>query len=386
MSRRYQERGVSRARVCFVLPSLSGGGAERAAVTVINALDRRRFEPELCLFRREGAYLDHVAADVCIRDLESSGSRFGRVGALRRLFAATQPRLVMSFLSYVSVFAAARAARRGIRFVINQQTPLTAFLQDQDYRWREPLRRALFERGVREVYPRADSIVATSCGVREDLVTAFGVKAERVRVLHNPVDIERIAALARDPIAPELVQPGDRIVVSAGRLAQVKNFPLLIDAVALLSARLPVHLWILGQGDEEPALRRLAAERGVESRVSLLGFHTNPWRFFARADVFALTSRYEGFGNVLVEAMASGVPVVATESSGTREIIEDGVNGLLVGSHDSAAVAAALERVLTDADGARSLAARATAGIAEYGIGEVAGRYEALFDSLLTAA
>jgi glycosyltransferase involved in cell wall biosynthesis len=386
MPRRHAEGRLSRARVCFVLPSLNGGGAERAAVTVMNALDRDRFEPELCLFRREGAYLDQVARDVRVREIGDGASRFGRVSALRRMFEATRPHVVMSFLSYVSVFVAARWARGGIRFVINQQTPVTAFLEDGDFRWHQPGRRAVFERGVRLVYPRADSIVATSQGVRDDLVTTFGVRRDRVTVLHNPVDLARTAMLAREPIERAAAEPGERIIAAAGRLADVKNFPLLIAAVGLLAERMRVRLWILGHGEEEAALRGLVAELGLTDRVTFLGFQSNPWRYIARADVFTLTSRYEGFGNVLIEAMACGVPVVATSSSGTREIIEHGVNGVLVDAHTPAAVARALQQVLEDRTAAERLVAQARARMADYDVPVVTGRYQALFESLMHAA
>jgi glycosyltransferase involved in cell wall biosynthesis len=149
--------------------------------------------------------------------------------------------------------------------------------------------------------------------------------------------------------------------VAAGRLAEVKNYPLLIEAFAIVRRRIPASLFILGQGDQERALRALIGERGLGDCVHLVGFRANPWRYMARADVFALTSRYEGFGNVVVEAMACGVPVVATSSAGTEEIVSPGVDGVLVPSHDAASFAAALETLLADEPRRRSLAAGAKA-------------------------
>src|SRR5438552_18560091 len=139
-------------------------------------------------------------------------------------------------------------------------------------------------------------------------------------------------------------------MVDAGRLAVSKNYTLLLEALALQRPRVPARLFILGQGDEDRAIRALVAAHGLDEAVVLGGFQKNPWKYIARADVFALTSHYEGFGNVLVEAMACGVPVVATSSPGTREIVSVGIDGLLVDRHDRAALAAALERVLADED------------------------------------
>src|SRR5438552_18353157 len=137
-------------------------------------------------------------------------------------------------------------------------------------------------------------------------------------------------------------------MVDAGRLAVSKNYTLLLEALALQRPRVPARLFILGQGDEDRAIRALVAAHGLDEAVVLGGFQKNPWKYIARADVFALTSHYEGFGNVLVEAMACGVPVVATRSSGTADIVRENVDGLLVDRHEPAAVAAALERVLGD--------------------------------------
>jgi glycosyltransferase involved in cell wall biosynthesis len=140
---------------------------------------------------------------------------------------------------------------------------------------------------------------------------------------------------------------------------------LLIDAMALLRRTVPARLFILGQGELEAPLREQIARLGLSDSVVLCGFQKNPWKYIARADAFVLTSRYEGFGNVLIEAMACGVPVVATSSPGTKEIVTAGTDGLLVERHEPAAVSAALERVLTDdafrrrlADGARRSAER----------------------------
>src|SRR3954462_2770934 len=132
-----------RRRVCFVLPSLNGGGAERAAVHILNALDPERWDRSMYLFRREGAYLDAVDAAIAC----SSGDRTSRLGrwlALRKYFAVTRPDLILSFLSYVSVLSAASAARIGARVVFNQQTPMSAFLTDRDYHWGRPWHRRVF--------------------------------------------------------------------------------------------------------------------------------------------------------------------------------------------------------------------------------------------------
>ena len=149
----------------------------------------------------------------------------------------------------------------------------------------------------------------------------------------------------------------------------------------MLRERIPATLFILGQGDQEPALRRMIQDRELGAHVHLCGFRDNPWKYIARADVFALTSRYEGFGNVLVEAMACGVPVVATSSPGTRDIVSSD-DGVLVERHEPMAVAAALARVLGDHQLRERMSAAARQHAQRYRTDSVALAY----DRVLTEA
>jgi glycosyltransferase involved in cell wall biosynthesis len=167
--------------------------------------------------------------------------------------------------------------------------------------------------------------------------------------------------------------------VSAGRLAEAKNYPLLIDALARLRARVPARLFILGAGELESELRALVRSRHLDDAVVFGGFQRNPWKYMARADVFVLTSHYEGFGNVLVEAMACGTPVIATSSPGTREIITDGVDGLLVDRHDAGEVAAAIERVLSDSPLRARLAAAGQERAKQFALPAIVATYNQLF-------
>lgn len=366
-----------------MLPSLSGGGAERAAVHILNALDERQWDRSMYLFDRVGPYLDEVAPAIRV----SAGtvhSRWGRWQALRRFIRETRPEIVVSFLSYFSVLTAARAAGVGARVVFNQQTPMTAFLADGDYPWRGRWHRRLFSLVTRAGYAAADLVVTTSHGVAEDLQAAFGVDPAHVRVVPNPVDLDRVAAAAQEPLDTEFEsQWTSPVIVAAGRLAEAKDYPLLIDAMALLRQRMPAKLFILGQGELEGAIRARIAERGLTDAVVLCGFQRNPWKFIAKADVFALTSHYEGFGNVLVEAMACGVPVVATASAGTRDIVRPGLDGELVQDHTPEAVAAALARVLGDNALRAEMSATARKHAADFALRVVSAKYDALFEGLL---
>jgi glycosyltransferase involved in cell wall biosynthesis len=372
-----------RRTICFVLPSLNGGGAERAAVHILNGLDPAVWDRSMYLFRREGPYLDAVDSGIAIASGDTD-SRLERWVRLRRFLRATRPQLIVAFLSYFSVLTAASAARIGARVVFNQQTPVSAFLTDADYQWRRPWHRRAFALLARVGYGLADRIVATSAGVAEDLVSRFGVARDRIRVVHNPVDLDAIQAASAEPLdrAHDWLW-SHPVIVAAGRLADAKNYPLLLDAFALLRARMPAKLFVLGEGERESALREQVARLGLAGAVIFCGFQRNPWRYIARADVFALSSRYEGFGNVLVEAMACGVPVVATSSPGTREIVTHGVDGLLVDAHEPAALAAALERLLSEDALRRRMSGDARRRAQAFALRAIASEYGRVFAEVI---
>src|SRR5262252_2824837 len=366
---------MRRAKVCFVLPSLHGGGAERAAVQILNALDPAAWDRSMYLFRREGAYLDRVDAAIEIAS-GNAAARIGRWIALRRFVRRMRPQLVVAFLSYFSALTAARAAAVGARVVFNQQTPMSDFLDDADYRWRRSWRRTALTLATRIGYRLADAIVVTSNGVADDLVSAFGIARDRIRVLHNPVDLAAVAAAAIEPVDPaEPHWPSAPRIVAAGRLADAKNYLLMLDALALVRRTVPASLLVLGDGERGPAIREHAQRLGIGDAVVFAGFQRNPWKFIAQADVFALSSRYEGFGNVLIEAMACGVPVVATSSPGTRDIVAGGVNGLLVEKHQPAELAAALERLLTDSAMRSRMAIAARQAAERFALPAIAAEY-----------
>lgn len=373
---------MPRRKVCFVLPSLNGGGAERAAVQILNGLDDTRWERSMFLFAREGPYLSEVEPRIAIYSADTS-SRFGRWRALRSFIAAERPEIVMAFLSFFSVLSAARAANNGAKVIFNLQTPMSAFLTDADYHWRKGGHKTAFSAVARIGYAATDLTVATSNGVARDLTEAFAIDPSRIRVLPNPVDLERVRRSAAEPIDDSVLPSGGGpLIVAAGRLAEAKNYPLMIDAFAALRAHIPARLCILGQGELETALRQLIAARGLTEHISLGAFQANPWKYIARADIFLLTSHYEGFGNVLIEAMACGVPVVATASPGTRDIINNGIDGLLVDVHTPQAVAGALKTILESPEKRQAMSIAAREAANRFAVREVASKYDLLMERL----
>jgi len=199
-------------------------------------------------------------------------------------------------------------------------------------------------------------------------------------VIPNSVDLARIETLeAERPEHPWLGGPRP-VIAAVGRLTVAKNYPLLLRAFADLRASQPAGLLIVGEGKERDRLRALAEGLGVGDDVAFLGSQPNPFKFIGAADVYVLSSDWEGFGNVLIEAMACGTPVVSTRyGEGAEEIITDGVNGILVPRGERRALANAMLRLMEDEGLRARLSQNGRRRALDFDNGAITRRYEAVF-------
>jgi glycosyltransferase involved in cell wall biosynthesis len=343
--------GRRRLRVLVILFNLEVGGGQRAVLDFLGALDRQHYEPALLLAKREGIYWEEISPDVSIHYLVDEGRRFR--GAVPRIVARLVPAcswadVVIGGLegdSTLFAWAGGWVTRKPtIGWVhVSLKDALSTF---------SPLQRRL----SRWLYPRLTSIVCVSEGAARSLQAVTGVPAGRVRVIFPPVNLARVTRLASanpPPWAAELM--AEPTILSAGRLIPLKRFDLLIRAHAMLLGRGIAHrLVILGDGPLRRDLEVLARGLGVEGTVSFPGFVSNPYPIMRRATVAALASDHEGLPLVLVEALALGVPVVATAAA--AEVLGDGRFGMLGPRGDAEALAGACGRLLTDVEARRRLA------------------------------
>ena len=278
-----------------------------------------------------------------------------------------RPRALFSATTYLNLVAlwARELSGSDARVLVSERDSLSANRTTGKNRraWRWRYAPELLAR----VYPRAEAIVAVSDGVADDLAQQTGIDRAAVRTVYNPVVHGDLAARAREPLtAGDLgdlaawFAPGaPPVIVSAGRLVAKKQFGALLEAFARLRAERAVRLLVLGDGPERARLDRQIAGLGVGGDVRLHGWCDNPYPIFARAAAFALTSNREGFGNVLVEALHCGCPVVATDCpSGPSEILDGGRFGELVPVGDVIGIAKALARTLDDPPDTERLRAR----------------------------
>jgi glycosyltransferase involved in cell wall biosynthesis len=367
-------------RVLVFQSDLGGGGAERSALNLVNGLDRARFAPFLILNKAIGPYMVSVRDDVPVVEIGARRMR-GALWGLVREIRGLRPDLLFSTMQGPSVmlWLARALACSKAPLVLRESNNWTA---------RGVSPRTIGQRIVGMAYRRADRIVCLSNGVNDDTLARYG--NVRTQTIHNPVDVAGIQRDAQDNAAP--TPPwgvkGERDVVqliAVGRLTRQKGFDLLIDAVAQLRD-LPWRLTILGEGPDLPALLEQARAHRLEDRISFPGFVPNPYPWFAEADLFVLSSRWEGFGHVIVEAMATGTPVLSTRCpSGPDEIITDDVDGVLCDPGSSEALAEALRKLIGDPSLRQRLAVSAVDTPSRFDVTTIVDQYQALFAELTAA-
>lgn len=337
---------VSNPIVSFFLPALDGGGAERAMLHVAQGLAAQGMKVDLVLAEAKGAYLDKVPASIRIVDLQAQFPVLvSKTLALRRYLQQKQPAVLFSALDILSSATwAQRLAGVPTRIIMCVQTHLS-----QQFRDHQPYTMGRIRpRLVRWFYPWADQIVTASQGVAADVSNITGVPLESIQVIYNPVVTPEVLENLHQSIDHPWFDAGEPpVILGVGRLVSQKDFPTLIRAFARVRLRYPSRLMILGEGEDRPKLEAMLRELGLGEDVALPGFVENPYAYMSRAAVFALSSVFEGFGNVVAEALAAGTPVVATDCpSGPAEILANGQYGHLVSVGDADALADSIVEML----------------------------------------
>jgi glycosyltransferase involved in cell wall biosynthesis len=383
-----QTVAAERRHLAVYVPHLRLGGGELSMLRLAQGLAHGQgdggLRVTLLVHSLHGAELA-VPPGVALSELGADATR-GTLGSLRQLaqwLRAARPTWLLSAFPHTNVAAVAAAvwARSGCRCVVSEHAPLSLQITRQGswrYRVLPPL--------VRWAYRRADAVVAVSQGVRQDLLAMAG-PGLRLHTIANPVLDAPGTAPAGDPattpLHPWLLDEQLRVVLSVSRLSQEKDIPTLLRAFQQLHAQRPnTRLLLAGDGPARTSLQALVTQLHLDGAVALAGRIQAPRQWMQHAAVFALASQYEGFGNVLVEALASGCPVVSTDCPvGPREILADGRFGNLVPVGDWQAMAQALLHAVDHPGlppGAASHAWQFTDAAA-------CGAYRQLLDSLLPA-
>lgn len=356
-------------RLLCLLPDLDGGGAQRTMVNLVNGLPAHGYEVRLAVARTGGPAAEWLADPSCLTDLGCRRSLAAPL-PLRRVVRQWQPDILFSTMVDANLLAV--AATLGL-----SRRPALVLRETNSHRARGDLSR-LRRAAIGWAYKRARTVVALSSGVGRELIADYRLEPERVVVLPNPVDVDAMSATAGpSPFTAD----GRSIILGVGRLTRQKGFDLLLEAVARLPRPHP-RVVILGEGGDRQALERQAVALGID--LSLPGFVANAAPWMAAADLFVLSSRWEGFGHVIVEAMACGAPVVAFDCPwGPADIIDSGRTGVLVGNGDVDALARNMAALLNDPLGRRVLAEAGRAAAVRFRTKAVTAAYAAMLDQAL---
>jgi glycosyltransferase involved in cell wall biosynthesis len=226
---------------------------------------------------------------------------------------------------------------------------------------------------VRTHYPWANHVVGVSEDVTNELVSDYGLAENLCTTIPNPVDTDRIAAEAEKPVSHPWFSEETLLIVGVGRLIRLKQFSVLLQAFERVRRRIDARLVLIGRGPKRKALVQQADELGLQNHVDFLGFVDNPYKYMNRADLLAHPSQHEGFGLVLVEALACGTPVVATDCpGGPSDILAGGEYGKLVDVGSRRQLADAAVSMLADPPDPDQLIKRAS----DFDVGKIADRYE----------
>lgn len=394
-------------RLAFLLPDLGGGGVQKNTLTIAKGLVALGFPVDLVICSDQGPLHCQVPEHINLVRLNAEPlwtARFKVLSAGKDYWPAllqpvlltrkpsrtlpflpaladylrtVQPAALLSATVHLNVEAALAKQMSGAT------TRLIATQSHQFSKWHQvsgEWRRQHILRLARKAYAAADEVVAVSQGVADDLAAYLELPASRIKVIHNPVVTPELIEGMHKPVDHPWFKPGEPpVILSVGRPGRQKDFTTLLHAFAKVREQTPARLLILGEAcDPNKKQRRksellaLAEELGIETAIDFQGFVHNPYTYMANAAIFVLSSRYEGFGNVLAEALACGCPVVSTDCpSGPAEILQNGAVGTLVPVGDAQAMAAAILASLAHPVDRDLLRARGS----EFALDPIARRY-----------
>ena len=299
-------------KIIFIVPSMRGGGSERVMSIILNYLDRNKFDILLVLLKKEGQYLEDLKDDINILDLNVSSAKKSIIKIIK-IIKQENPDIVFSTLGYLNILISIirPILPKKIKFIARESSIVSIQNKQEKYP-------KLFDFLFKHFYKNFDLIISQSNYMKEDLIQNYNINSKKIKIIYNPVDTNKIDNLANEKV--EKIE-----LLAVGRLDKNKNFKDIIKVLPKLNKKLT----ILGEGQEKENLIQLANKLNVS--VEFLGFQNNPYKYMKNAELLVITSLYEGFPNVVLEANVCELPVIAYNCiGGVRESISNGLNGFLI--------------------------------------------------------
>ncbi|RAU82419.1 glycosyltransferase [Pontibacter arcticus] len=359
-------------KICFFPGTLALGGIGKLFVNLIEEYAARNIAVDVFLTKKEGEFLDQIPANV--RIIEGKGRALTSIPKFIKYLNAERPDAVISareFLNIVNIACCACSSAPTLP-VVSLHTNQTAqnFYTNTD---KSLYSNSYFIRMARMLYKKPKKIIAVSGGVADDFAMRMGVPRQKIEVIYNPVYKEYVEEAAPvNQTFQTFTKDGRRFIVGVGRFALQKDFSTLLKAFHLVRKTDDITLILLGEGPLRQELEAEIKSLGLTENVLLLGFVDNPLYYIKRAAAIAVSSKFEGFGNIIVEALGVGTPVVSTDCpSGPSEILENGKYGKLVPVGDPQAMATAIVETLHETHNPAALIARAR----DFAVPKIADEY-----------
>jgi glycosyltransferase involved in cell wall biosynthesis len=370
-------------KVLIVVYNFDIGGAHRQLIYLMRGLLDRGITLSLLILDPVGEFMDEIPDKVNVYYPKSPKPRgllkplrgMWRINEAIRVVHKEKPDVLYSRSWYAKVATALAGQLLRKKVVLSEVDSLISMS------YKNVGRTTFYSRNI--ACHLADVIVPVSQGIAHELEQLFRLSPRKIRVIYNGLDIEEIERKSREEVSHPWLYEEEPIAVAVGRLVNQKGFSYLLEAVELVNRKIPLQLMIIGDGVLREELKKKAEGLGIEDKVDFLGIKKNPFAYMKRCSLFVLSSLHEGLPNVLIEAMALGLPVISTRCpTGPSEIIEDGRSGILVPVGDPHAIAEAILRVLGDAQLRHTLSVEAKRRARDFSLENMISKYSELFLSL----
>lgn len=377
-----KETCKNKIKVLFFISSLAGGGAERVMAEILHHIDKDKIEPVLVLLHPydDSPYKEYLSKDARVivvgRRSDSSVDKIKQFFSFIQVIRREKPHVILSMLTHNNIMAILAGIFLRIKVIVSEHSTLSKVVKTKEGRKILWFPVAIL---VKVLYGYADKIVAVSEGVKIDLQEEFNIPSNKIKVIYNPIDFSLIAELSSLPEEHPFFKEKVPIVIAVGRLVWQKKFDTLIKAFGKVLSKVDARLIILGDGSEKESLKKLIQDMNITDKVFLVGFQKNPYKFLSKADLFVLSSIYEGLPMVILEAMTCGTPVIATDcKSGPREILADGKYGLLVPVGDEDIFSEEIIRLLKDRELREKFSRLGKERVKDFSIEKIIKQYENL--------
>ena len=374
----------SKEKILFILPSLSGGGAERVVLNFLSSIDNSKYESTLLLIKNTCDFKDelpkHIRVVTCLNPEEKI--RFGFLKVIYTILCeVSRTDIVIGALELIATYFAYLGSYLYRKPVIGWVHTNIQEYFDYIERTEGKIRRLIHYKLSSIIYPRLDSLIAVSYGVKDSIIKAWSCSPEKIEVMYNPVDIQRIRELSK---IPSNIPSDKPYIVSVGRMVYQKGFDILIKSYAeVLKNDIEQNLVIIGDGPERNSIMELVRQLGLNKKIIFTGFMENPFNLVKNADIFVMSSRFEGFGLVLCEAMALGVPVVAADCrSGPREVLDNGEYGILVPVENVRKLADSIISLLKNPEQRNLLSQKGIIRAEEFNATKAVNKFEHMIDKI----